>query len=110
MSENKNICRKAVSGRRFLCFFVSHQNLGNDVQNLVMASAASGGTMGDLFDILERIENILEYLILVQSFGNIVIAYIFAFADLIIFFHNRIPHRLNICFVRKSYSTREGAA
>ena len=69
----------------------AHHYFGDDVKHLVVTSAAAGGAMCNLFDILESLENITEILMIVQSVGNIEIADLFTVADYIVFLHGIYP-------------------
>lgn len=66
-----------------------HHILGNDIQHLVMASAAAGGAVGDLLDIFKGSQHIAEIFTAVQFINNIEIADLLAVAYHIIFCTHR---------------------
>ena len=71
----------------FLSNVVSHQDIGNDIQNLVMATAAAGGAMGHGLYVLEGLQYVLKAVVLVECIGNIRIADLLAITDHIVFCH-----------------------
>ena len=62
-------------------------NLRNGIQNLIVAAATAGGTMGDLLDFPEGLLHILKFMALLQSLLHIKAADLLAIADHIIY-HN----------------------
>ena len=64
-----------------------HQ-FGDGVQNLLVASAAAGGTMGHILHMMEGFVHVGKGIMLVQRVFYIKIAYLLAIADHIVFHNN----------------------
>ena len=67
---------------------MTHHNLGDNIQNLLVASAATGGAMGYLLYVFESSEDTIEGFMSIQSIGNVGVGYLFTVANHIIFLHN----------------------
>ena len=73
----------------FVCFdLLSHHDLGDQIQNLLVASAAPGGAVCHLLNILESLQNRIKILVSIQGIGNIRKAYLLAVAHHIILLHD----------------------
>ena len=67
--------------RNFFFILSVHHGIGYDLENSVIASAATGGTMGGLFNILENIKEIFNLCVLLECVEYIEICYVLAVAD-----------------------------
>ena len=66
---------------------ITHHYIGNDLQDLIMAAAASGGAVCHFFYAFKSRKNIFHTGKIMQSVHNITIAYLLTVADHIIFDH-----------------------
>ena len=68
-------------------YLLFHHNLGDDVQDLLVAAAAACGAVGYLLHVLECGQYVLELAMAVKSVGDVVVAYLLTVAYHIIFLH-----------------------
>jgi hypothetical protein len=83
--------KKPPRRRLFSDALMAHQQFGNHVEHAIVASAATGGAMGDLLHVFKGGQYVLKGFMTMQSIGDIVKADLFAVAYHIIFTHRKVP-------------------
>lgn len=59
-----------------------HHGIGDDLEDSLIASAAAGGAMSGLFDVLENVKKIFDLRVLFKSIKDVEVGYVFAVAYL----------------------------
>ena len=75
----------------FLTNLTIHHDLRDNIQHLLMATAAAGGAMGDSLYVTESRQYAFKIFVCIQCVCDIRIAYLFAITYHIIFYHNITP-------------------
>jgi hypothetical protein len=68
--------------------FFAHHDLGDYVEDLIVASAASRGAMRYLLHVLESFEYAFEIFMFFKRVSYVSIAYLLAIANHVILYHN----------------------
>ena len=68
----------------------AHHYLGDNIQDLLVTAATSSGAACDLLNVLKCLKNVAKGALAVKGIGYICIAYLFAVANKIVFFHGAV--------------------
>ena len=67
---------------------MTHHDVRDHLQHLIVATAAAGGTVGDRFDTFKGSQDILKIRKVMEGIYNLAIANLLAITDHIIFNHS----------------------
>jgi hypothetical protein len=67
--------------------FRNRRNTGNDIQNLIVASATARRAVGYVLYVLECVKQVVKMLVRVKRIGNICVADLLAVTYRIVLFH-----------------------
>ena len=99
MNESFSTAKQKRSVRKYpgqAVFLLSaHHDFGNRIQNLVMATTASRGAMGNFLHLVKGLQHVIKMINLMKRFLNVTIRNLLAVTNHFIFFHQNPPPYVN---------------